>query len=237
VNIAIVFALPAEFSQWRRRHRFHRAGTGALAPYEAQIGRAAVRVAFSGIGAPDARRLQELWFAHPVDAVIVAGAAGGLKPRYRRGEVLVASRLRSAASERVVAADDRLVSLAARAGATVVDSFLTVDRIVLRADDKAVLGRDADAVDMESFAIISGLAARSIAAVAIRVIADAAHEDLALDLSSAIRMDGTISVARAMGDALSQPARWPRLVQAALSYRRALGELAAVLDRFVGALT
>ena len=235
-NVAVVFALPAEFSLWRRRRVFRCARTPGPQIYEAGIGRAALRVAFSGIGAPDPRRLAETLLAGPADAVIVAGAAGGLKPRYRRGEVVVATRVKTTASSRLVAADDRMLALASQCGATVVDSFLTVDRMVLHAGEKMALGRDADAVDMESFVVVSEAARHGIPAVAIRVIADTAEEDLPLDLTSAIRPDGTISAPRAALHAVSRPARWPALVRAGLSYRRALGELARFLDRFVSSL-
>jgi len=236
VKLAVVFAMPAEFSSWRRGRAFRRARPPGQQTYEADIGGAAVRVVFTGIGARDPSRLRKALFAQPVDAVIVAGAAGGLKPPYRCGDVLVALRVKTAASERVLAADDRLVSLASRCGARIVDSFLTVDRMVVRAEDKVPLGRLADAVDMESFIVLSEAAARQVPTVAVRVITDPVGEDLPLDLGPAIRTDGTISVPRAIGAALYRPAHWPRLVHAGLSYRRALGELAAFLDRFADVL-
>ena len=108
--------------------------------------------------------------------------------------------------------------------------------MVLRADEKAALGREADAVDMESFVVIDEAISRGIPAIAIRVIADAADEDLPLDFTWALRRDGTISLWRAIGQAMSRPARWPRIVRAGLSYGRALEELAIFLDRFVAAL-
>jgi len=237
VNIAVVFALPAEFAPWRRRHSFHRVNAAGCEIHEAEIDRAVARVAFSGIGAPDPRRLADIFLAQPADAVIVAGAAGGLKLQYRCGEVLVASQVKTADPGCVVAADHRMLALAAQCGASLVDSFLTLDRMVLRAEEKAALARDADAVDMESFVVIKVAADRGIPAVAVRVIADTAAEDLPLDLSPAIRADGTISVPRAIGAALAQPARWPRLARAGLSYHRALGSLAVFLDRFIEVLT
>ena len=250
-HVAVVFALPAEFSLWRARHAFRRislsrhrpAGAADPAPpvpqatFEAQIDDLPVRVAFSGVGAPNAQAMEETVFAARPGVVIVAGAAGGLKPRYRCGDIIVAEQLQAAVDGRIISIENRLLSAAARCGATVAGLLLTVDRMVLRADDKAALGRTADAVDMESFVVVSEAARHGIPAVAIRVIADTAEEDLPLDLTSAIRPDGTISAPRAALQAVSQPARWPALVRAGLFYRRALGELARFLDRFVSSLS
>jgi len=235
-RVAVVFALPAEFAPWRRRHAFRPAGAKTQQAFEAQIGTAQVRVVFSGIGAPVPDALEQTLFAARPDVVIVAGAAGGLKPQYRCGDVVVASRVKTPGSSRVVAADARMLMLASPCGASVVDAFLTLDRMVLRADEKAALGREADAVDMESFVVIDEAISRGIPAIAIRVIADAADEDLPLDFTWALRRDGTISLWRAIGQAMSRPARWPRIVRAGLSYGRALEELAIFLDRFVAAL-
>jgi adenosylhomocysteine nucleosidase len=235
-RVGVVFALAAEFSPWRRRHAFRRVNTPRGQTFEAEIGAAHVRAVIGGVGAPDTRRLQETLFAPPVDAVIVAGAAGGLKPQYRCGEVVGASRVKTPGSSRVVAADSRMLALASHCGATIVDSFVTVDRMVLHAGEKATLSREADAVDMESFAVVREAADQGIPAVAVRVIADTATEDLPLDLSAAIRADGRISVPRAIAGILSRPARWRRVVRAGLSYRCALAELAAFLDRFVAGL-
>jgi len=236
VKIAVVFALPAEFSPWRARHAFRRTNASGREFYDGQIGPTSLRVAFSGVGAPEMRALADTAFDAPAGLVISAGIAGGLKPQYRRSDILVASRLRTTAVDRTLVLDDRLVSLASRCGATIVDSFVTVDRMILRAQEKEVLGRDADAADMESFAVISEAGTRGIAGVAIRVVGDTADEDLPLDFTRALRADHMISVSRVLAEVVLQPGRWPLLLRSGVSYRRALGELARFLDRFIRAL-
>ena len=133
MNIAVVFALPAEFSPWRARHAFRRTNASGRQFYDGQIGPTSLRVAFSGVGAPEMRALADTAFDAPAGLVISAGIGGGLKPQYRRSDILVASRLRTTAVDRTLVLDDRLVSLASRCGATIVDSFVTVDRMILRA--------------------------------------------------------------------------------------------------------
>src|SRR4051812_26763153 len=182
MTIAVVFALPAEFAPWRGRHRFRRRPSGPRT-YEAQIGPASVRVAFSGVGAPDLRALAETVFAAPPALVIAAGIAGGLKPQYRRSEILAASSVRSTTDDRILAVEETMVSLASRCGATIVDTLLTADRIIVRAGEKQWLGRHADAVDMESFAVLSETARRGVQGIAIRVVGDTVDEDLPLDFT------------------------------------------------------
>jgi hypothetical protein len=98
------------------------------------------------------------------------------------------------------------------------------------------LGRQGDAVDMESFALLGEAESLSLPALAIRVVGDTVSEDLPIDFMRAIRPDGAIHMPGALREVVSHPARWPAIVRFGLSNRRALTRLAVFLDRFVAAI-
>jgi 4-hydroxy-3-methylbut-2-enyl diphosphate reductase len=236
VIAAVVFAMPAEFAPWRRRHTFQPTVATGLSVFEAQIGATCVRVVTSGIGAPNAATLVKAIHAGGADVIVVAGVGGGLKPEHAAGEILVPRRVRSGHGGRDTVVNGRLLSVAADAGATIVEAFVSVDRIVARAEEKARLGRQGDVVDMESLAVLGEAESLRLPAVAIRVVADTASEDLPMDFMRAIRPDGAIHARAVLLEIISHPARWPAIVRFGLSNRRALTRLAVFLDRFVPAI-
>ena len=258
MTIAVVFALEAEFAPWRRRHDFQKTVGDGHPLYHARIGQTLVRVVLSGIAVPN-RTVLAGAFADPLDLAIVAGISGSLKPAFGAGDILVARRVDTHAAGwrglrageepalstgrdtssnpgETIAIDGRLVNQASMCGATIVDTFLTVDRLVRRAEEKVQLGRRADAIDMESFMVIRESKARGVPGLAIRVVGDTATEDLPLDFAAATRPDGSISTPRVLADAFRRPDRWPMLVGFAASQKRALNGLASFLDRFIASL-
>jgi nucleoside phosphorylase len=236
VIAAVVFAVPAEFAPWHRRHPFRPIVAAGLPAFEAQIGLTRVRVTTSGIGAPDAVSLAGAIHAGGADLLVVSGVGGGLKVHHPTGEILVARNVRPEHGDRRAAADERLLSVAARAGATIVDAFVSADRIVARREDKARLASQGDAVDMESFPLISEARAHGMPAVAIRVVGDTFREDLPIDFTRAIRPGGAFGVSRLLPEIASHPGRWAALVRFGLSQKRSLTRLAGFLDRFFAAI-
>ena len=75
---AVVFAMPAEFAPWRRRHAFQPIVATGLSVFEAQVGPTRARVMTSGIGAPNAATLVKAIHAGGADVIVVAGVGGGL---------------------------------------------------------------------------------------------------------------------------------------------------------------
>jgi nucleoside phosphorylase len=236
VTVAVVFALAAEFAPWRRLRRFHSIAGVRPRAYEAQVGVTRVRVLLSGIGAPHARVLTDTIRTDRAAFVVVAGVAGALKPEYETGQIVVARRVLSAEAGAVVSADERLVSLAGTHGATIVESFVSFDRIVARAEEKRRLGNHYDAVDMESFAVLSQAHANQLPGITIRVVGDTVEQDLPIDFTRAMRRDHTISVSRLLLEAARHPLQWPALVPYGISHRRSLAQLAAFLDRFIAGI-
>lgn len=232
--VSVAFALDAEFAPWRARRLFAAAAPGEPNRFEATVGPARVRAAIVGIRA---RRLTQVapWLLDAsVDALIVAGLAGALSPVHRVGDVLAARHICRDGEQR--AADPHLVALAGSCGAAIVERFVTSDRIAGTAAAKRALAEAGDSIDMESFEVVDAAQRRGIAALALRVIGDAAADDLPLDVEAAITPDGSVSALTLAGSTIARPWRWPRLIRFAIEQRRALGALSVVLDALTASL-
>lgn len=165
-----------------------------------EIGRRNLLLTRTGVG-PDhaeaaARRLFE---DTPIAAALSLGVTAALDPELRTGDLVVADRviLRRDPQQRPYEAHDATLksfpcdSGLQDAAVTVIRRWnsryclgpiLTVDRIVMTADEKRRLATEsgATALDMESAAVASAASACSIPFLAIRGILDTADEDLAV---------------------------------------------------------
>jgi nucleoside phosphorylase len=233
VTIAVVFALDAEWAPWRSRHAFRAVAGSGPAVYEGSVGQSRARVALSGVGTPRTRQLIDVLCLGHIDALLAVGLAGALRDSCRSRDVIVARRARLAASGSFVASDARLVEVASRCGAKVVEVVLCVDRIVASVEEKRHLASQGEAADMESFRILEEAERRGIPSVAIRVIGDTADEALPIDFDQAVRADGTVNLMNLAGQAMRAPLRWPALLSFMYRQRNAVRELAGFLDRFV----
>lgn len=157
-RVLVCFALRAEAAAFRRAAR-------ALG---------GIDIRFTGIG-PDnaATAIRAALANNPPELVVSSGFAGGLDPRLPRGTM-------------VFDTDDpelqrQLAALGARHA-----KFLTTRRIATTATEKRALRETtrADAVEMESGAIREVCKERNVPFVILRVISDAAEEDLPLDFNS-----------------------------------------------------
>ncbi len=237
MKIAVFFALDAECAPWRAGHRFQSLAGADGSLFETTLGQSRVRLALIGIGARRLDSVAARALSGDTDVVIGAGVSGGLQDRQKLGDVLVARQALSEREGRTARADDRLIAVAAYCGARIVETFLTTDHIVRGVARKRELGARAEAVDMESFAILAMAAERGIPGLAVRVVGDEVDVELPLDFEPAIRPDGTISAMKLFTQAVAHPRDWPALLAFGQSQRRALDGLARFLDRFVADLT
>jgi adenosylhomocysteine nucleosidase len=164
--------------------------------------------------------------------------AGGLRPEYEIGQVLVAHTTiaegaREGDASQMLDSSEPLVSFAVESGAKVVARFLTTPRIVGRADEKRHLGASADAVEMESFGVLLAADEKGIPAVAIRVVSDTVDEDLPLDMNEVLTDAGEVSLPRVLGQVVLHPGAVPGLVRLGQNSKRAADALAEFLDRYV----
>ncbi|HYL09678.1 MAG TPA: hypothetical protein VEU31_02985 [Candidatus Acidoferrales bacterium] len=247
MRVLVTFAAEAEFSPWRSRHKFTSAKAGDQILQRACFGETEVSVLLTGIGPRHVRSsLTGIYSAHAAedrrfDACISAGLAGALSKDCKAGEVLAA---RSVRTEKIhhrpgseqMRSDPGLLALASQCGVRLVDSFYTLDRLVVLAKEKAQLAAMADAVEMESFEVMKESSAWSARCVAIRAVSDSADEDLPIDFGKTITPEGQVSLMRVFQEVMRHPGKVPALVRFGRRSRSAARALADVLDRFVGAL-
>ena len=183
------------------------------------------RVCVTGMGARNAaeglkRALAE---ARP-SRVITAGFAGGLDPDLAAGAVVFDA-------DRALAMDAALRSAGAQMG-----RFVCVERVAVTAAAKAELRRTtgADAVEMESSVIREICREAGIPSATIRVISDAAAEDLPLDFNALMTADDRINYWRLAATIAGSPGKIPRLMRFQKQTAAAARALAGVLTEALG---
>jgi adenosylhomocysteine nucleosidase len=242
VRILVAFAMADEFAPWRRLRDFRPSEPGAIEAYTAEIGGAEVAVVLTGVGPQRAAAAAaSAMRGNPssIGCCISSGVAGALRAEYGIGRILAARGVISEAVPRANSAaslecSEPLISFAADCGATVVSRFYSAGRIISTAEDKKHLATSADAVEMESFAILRQAREAAIPAVAIRAVSDVATEDLPLDMNDILSRDGEVSMPRVLGQVALHPFAVPGLLRFARSGRQAAASLARFLDRYVG---
>jgi adenosylhomocysteine nucleosidase len=117
-----------------------------------------------------------------------------------------------------------------------VSRFYSSPSTIRTAAEKANLKDIADAVEMESFAVLAEAYAWMSEGIAVRAISDVADEDLPLDFNRVVTDSGDLSVARLAGQIIRNPSAIPGLVRLGRRSEEAARRLADFLDAFVAAL-
>ena len=105
-----------------------------------------------------------------------------------------------------------------------------------KAKEKRDLGRQAEAVEMESYTILAEAARYGVPAVAIRAISDTADFEMPYDFGRARDVRGQIRMACVLTQVLRHPSRLPALLALARDCRHAARQLANFLDAYTGML-
>jgi adenosylhomocysteine nucleosidase len=236
MKVLVTFAVPTEFAAWRRRHDFRQVSAEPFSQYVADIEGTSVRVLLTGIGTAAAAQALRVALESPADLCISSGFAGALRRDLRVGEIAAARLVRRADRDMLVAGDRELLAAAADAHARQVDRFLTTDHMVLHASEKYALVDEADAVEMESFAILAEAARHGVRAVAVRAVSDAAETSLPFDFDKSIDDRGRIRLGSLIAGVARRPHRIPALLRLARDCRMAAQQLADFLDVYLTVL-
>ena len=204
----IVFALPIEAEAFARLVDGQVELRGGGIPFHAgSIGGLVVAWCVGGVGQERAARATELLLdGHRPRRIISAGFAGGLDETIPRGSLVTPGAVRR---------EDEPVALPlAAAGQSSVRQrplILTLDRIARTTAEKAALATATGAalVDMETFAVAAVAAAAGIPCHGLRVVSDAATDELPADLGRLVQPQ---SAARRAGAVLGMLGRRPRAV-------------------------
>ena len=235
MRILATFAVDWEFKPWLRLGRFRADYVNGRVFY-AEIDGHNVIVIITGIGPANAVRSIRSFVDNAPDVCITSGLAGGLKNHHRPGEILAARSARAENSGPAFESDERLFAAAVECGAKAADYFISTGRVIRTAQEKSLLGLSADAVDMESFAIMKEMSSLGVPCVAIRGVSDSAEMDLPCDFASTLDHSGRIRIVRVLGQVAADPRRaWP-LARLGMRSSRAAASLARYLTAYVGYL-
>lgn len=245
MKILVTFAVDMEFAPWRKRHDFQPAPqveprSGSVTKlFRSEKYEDELLVMLTGIGweLPSQQiALQDVLKERP-DVCISAGLAGGLKNSHRHGKVLVARRIQLERNGRSVGSSAPLVSAAIQCGAEPVDAFVTFSRIVGKASRKQELADHGDAVEMESYHVLSTARVARVQTVSVRAISDTVDEDLPLDFGKVVDRRGHVLWTRMLREVGGHPRSIPGLIRFGEQSRRAAVKLADFLDDYVEELT
>ena len=233
MKILVSFALRNEFAPWRRLRSFTRAAELDFAAYDTKVEAADLRVVLTGVGPERARSVMARALQWGPNVCVSSGVAGSLRTTYRVGEVFVAPEVMELESGRTIATDRELVEAAEKRGVRLAERLLSSANMIVTAEGKSRLGRMAEAVEMESFAVLTEAAARKIPAVAIRAISDAADQDLPMDFSSVLDDEGKVKVSKVAGSLARAPHKLPSVLRLARNTKLAATKLAEFLDGYI----
>ena len=169
----------------------------------------------------------------PVDICISSGLAGSLREQYPVGSIVVARAIKSDSKKTIVPCDGTLIEAAVRCGATPVDFFFTSAGIANSETERSRLAGSAEAVDMESFHILTEAQRSAVPAVAIRAISDTPERRLPIDFSRTVTSCGDVAWPRMIGELVKNPVRIPAFVRFGLDTSAAIRNLTTFLDRYV----
>jgi adenosylhomocysteine nucleosidase len=237
MRILLTFAVEAEFAPWRRIRDLREVKIGEVPAYQAQIGRAQVDFVITGVGMENARRITEAILDQPYQLCITAGFAGALSEKHSVGEILVAEAVQELGKTKTLQCSRNLAHAARVDGATLVKMFLTSNQIASTPEEKKQLAPFADAVEMESFAIVSAAQRHKKAAVAIRVISDSALRDVPAGVSTMIDENGQVKIAGVVRYVARHPLQLPALIRLGRDSKTAAQALAHFLEAFIKKLS
>lgn len=237
MRVLVTFAVDAEFAPWRRLRDLQEFSHGDIILRQAQIGRAQVDFVVTGMGMENAFRVSDAAMERPHQFCIAAGFAGSLNEKHSVGALLVADAVQQLGRPEPLQCSRNLVHAARQDGATQVKMFLTVDHIVRTSEEKRQLAPFADAVEMESFAVLSAAKKHSLPAVAIRVISDSRTRDVPAFVDALVDNEGRVKIGSVVRNIARHPLQLPALVRLGRDSRSAAEALAHFMEAFIKKLS
>jgi adenosylhomocysteine nucleosidase len=235
----VCFALKEEAAPFRKMA----AGTVAAAQ--------GASILITGIGRRNAEKSVRKFLAtHSPELVLTCGFAGGLNPDLKPGDVVfecfrgssrgdeaqteIGNRSRSAGATGNqsepphVGCYEKLVAAGAKPA-----KFFCADRIATTVAEKKQLRAETgvDAVEMESAAIHAVCRERGIPCATVRVISDAADEDLPLDFNALAKQDKSLDCGKLAWAIARSPGKIGALLKLRKQTRFAAERLAEVLSK------
>lgn len=184
-------------------------------------------ILITGMGRKNSERMlaQRLEKSTP-NYVLTCGFAGALNPKLEIGDVLFEADINGGLAEKL------------KASGAAPSKFCCALRVATTALEKTALRQNtgADAVEMESGVIREICRGKGIPSATIRVISDAANQDLPLDFNALMTADQTISFPKLAFALVKAPGKIPKLLELQRNTRLAAHELAKVLGKLLRSL-
>ncbi len=204
-EVLVCFAVKEEAASFRRR----------------VAGRIGVFILVTGIGQKNAEQaVREFLTTQSPRMVLTCGFAGGLNPVLKPGEVIFCTEDENLR--------EQLLKTTARSA-----KMFCATRIAITAAEKQALraSTGADVVEMESERIQSVCLERGIPCATVRVISDAADEDLPLDFNQLSKADLNLDYAKLALEICKSPWKIGALMRLQKRCRYASEQLAEVLTK------
>lgn len=185
------------------------------------LGHGNPEILVTGMGRKNSERMIEQRLEKPApNLVLTCGFAGALNPDLEIGDVLFDADPQSGLTE-----------MLQTSGATPA-KFYCAPRVAITEAEKTALRQStgADAVEMESGVIREICRQKKISSATVRVISDAAWQDLPLDFNKLMTPEQTISFHKLALALIKSPGKIPRLLELQRHTRCAAEELARVLE-------
>lgn len=237
MRVLVTFAVEAEFAPWRRLRSLEQISASGITIHKTQVGRAQVDFVVTGMGVDSAYRTTDMALKGPYQFCITSGFAGSLKEKHSVGDVLVAEAVQLLGKSKTQQCSRNLVYAARDDGATQVKLFLTSDHVVRTIEEKKQLQPFADAVEMESFGVLSAAQVNKKPCVAIRVISDSMRRDMPAIVKTAVDEQGRVSIGGVVKYVARHPLRIPALIRLGRDSRTAADALAHFLEAFIKKLS
>jgi len=237
MRILVTFAVEAEFAPWRKLRGLEPIHLDGLDMFRCQIGRGTVDFVVTGMGMENARRGAEIAMAAPHTICIASGFAGSLKPAYKVGDILAARAVQRLGKSKIIECSRNLFMAAYENKAIEAKMFLTTDKVIATVEEKQRMSPFADAVDLESFAILSVAKEKRLPAVAIRVVSDRLDEDMPADIDMTVDERGRIKIGGVFMHVASHPLQLPALIRLGRQSHTAAEALCNFLEAFIKELS
>lgn len=193
----------------------------------------AVRLMVARTGADPviARREAERLVASGVAALVSFGVAGGLDPRLRAGDLVLADRV-VLPGGRAIATHAAWRSLAqARLAGAVVGTVAGSNRLLVTPAEKRLLCERSGGLagDMESGAVAEVAAEAGVPFLVVRAVSDGASRSLPHVARVPLRPDGGLSMGGIAYALCTRPGEWPAVARLAVETRAAMAALRAAV--------
>ena len=236
MNILITYAVEAEFTPWRALN-MEKVTVGNVILHRARLGQATVDFVITGMGTANATRVAGSLISKAYSFCIISGFAGALKPSVKMGNIVASEKVQHHASRQTEICDPDLLAHASENGATRIATLLTTDHVVNTSTEKNRLSELAEAVDMESFAILHAANKNEVPCAVVRVISDSFDRDMPQEIDTIVDLHGHVKIAGVVRYVVKHPLMVPALMRLGRDSKTAAEALAHFLESFINKLS